>query len=104
MYVYFIAGHDEGGSESPRATMDRGKLPALIERCIEDMRNDWNLRQRSLGWDKPFPEAVAIECRQGLSKALKLSDEELSKRSTGEGLQYGWGGLHLYVVKIEENL
>lgn len=101
MYVYMLAGHDEYGSKSPRVTLDRSKVPALLMRILGEGLAAW---QRGDWLNRPFPEEIVAEYRDGLAKALVLSDEELASRETGEELADGWGGLHLYAIKIEEGL
>lgn len=104
MYVYFIAGHDEYGSEDPRATLDREKVPALLERCIDRLREKW-IKPRALGFRSlPFPEDFVRELRAALAEGLAQSDDELAKLSTGYSLEPAWGALHLYVVKLETDL
>lgn len=90
-YVYLLGDHDEGGTENALATLDREKLPALLDAWMD------GLKQK-----RPHDPQVAIY-RDNVSSVLgtlmKLTDEELCERSP-LSMTVGWGGVQLHVVKL----
>lgn len=103
MYVYMLASHDEDGSINPRVTLDRAKLPLLLNRILDEYRANWEKRRAD--WRGPYPEEFRTDYDARLSVAMTLSDDELASHATGVNLGGDdFDGLHLYAIKVEEGL
>lgn len=82
-YVYILATYDESGLEESVATVDRAAVTALLERFLGG----------------GFIEQDRIDATEALARLLCQSDEELSV--TSHGLMRGWGGVQLYVLRLQ---
>lgn len=78
MYVYILSDHRLTGAEHMAATLDRTRLPALIER--------------------KWPGEIAAY--SGLSDLLSKTDDALAANSFGWDCALGWGGVQLHVVQL----
>lgn len=80
-YVYLLATYEEHGSEEMVATLDRGRIPALLVQH----------------WPTAAEDA---EYQAALTLYLGKPDSELAARRSGWGLGSGWGGVQLFVVEL----
>lgn len=83
-YMYSLWWHEECGPINTKSTLDRTRLPVLIEEF------------RIIGWtDQQMVSAVVA-----MNDYLLRTDEELVKIDGGHSLMGGWGGLNLQVVEL----
>lgn len=80
-HVYVLADYDEYGLEESVATLDRTFLPALLKRFQDG-----------------YAESYKIEATKRLAVLCQPDGEILTGRYN---LMEGWGGVQLYVIKLE---
>lgn len=80
-YVYLLGDYDEYGGENMVATLDRMK--------IHDLLKTFDYVDKH-----PTVHDKLLEC-------LARSDEDLAKSQSGINLMDGWGGVQLYVVRLQ---
>lgn len=83
-YVYVLATYGEYGLEERVATVDRVSVPVLLERFLAG----------------GFMEKDRTNAMQGLADLLRQPDEGLSS-GKHDLMPGGWGGVQLYVIKLE---
>ena len=82
-HVYILSDYEEHGANNVTATLDRGKLPAMVDaNWPPGDTPDWNAKAKA-----------------GLAKLLERPDEELAGPN-GHNATDGWGGLMLHVVEL----
>jgi hypothetical protein len=80
--VYIISTYDEYGAENVVATLDKSRVPLMLEE----------------NWPSEGPQkSEDLAC---LVKILLKPDVELLARRDGYNLSKGWGGFQLHVVKL----
>jgi hypothetical protein len=84
-YVYLLSHYSEHGSENVKATLDRDKLPTLLDRLLAEM-----------GWGGAADEYLA-----GLRRLLTQTDVDLAADPLPNDLTDGWGGIQLHVVEVD---
>jgi hypothetical protein len=84
MYAYMLSDYEEHGSTNVTATLDRSLLLSML---------DTNWANRS--------EAYRLQAREGLTKLLARSDEDLCG-ADGNACEHGWGGIQLHVIRLVE--
>ena len=111
LYAYLLYDYGEYGPENLVATVERHKLPGLLESNwpYQDWRNEPTFKK----YPPPDPEALDAKTRRehrewidgekdGLAALLdQKTDEELATSDSGWGLGHGWGGIKLHVVKLD---
>lgn len=85
-YVFILSDHDEHGAENVCATLDRGRLCAMVDE----------------NWPLEGHRPSRVEAKTRLIELLRETDRELAARCSDGGviLQYGWGGIQLHVVAL----
>lgn len=90
MFIYLLWYHGEDGPEELKATVDRERLVTIAETYNED------------GWFNSLDKSIGSDDLLNKLRTLLLkSDEDLSSEVKDgiHSLMFGWGGLHLQVVK-----
>lgn len=86
--VYILSDYEEQGANRVVATLDRDKLPALIDSNWPDVpHKKWDYA----GWRE--------EAKATLAEYLQLSEADLISPN-GLNLHKGWGGAQLHVVNL----
>jgi hypothetical protein len=90
MFIYLLWYHGEDGPEGLKATLDREHLLTIAETYNED------------GWFDSLDKSSRGSDPLNTLKTLLLKSDEVLSSEVKDGihyLMYGWGGLHLQVVK-----
>jgi hypothetical protein len=88
-YVYVLATYDDDGLVKCCATLDRSRLKSLL---IEHFTLDPEDEYTNI---PPIAKEIT-----NLEELLRESDEYLSS-ANGWDLGTGWGGVQLYVIKLD---
>ena len=91
-YVYLLSFYGEHGAECVRATLDRGKLHAIID--AYELKGPVKRDE--------YHKALDYALSDG-DEALAALDEALYEGSGANptNLSDGWGGMQLHVVRLE---
>ena len=97
-FVYIIYDYEEQGAENVHATLDRAKLPELLEAAMRAEYEYANPAFRNDAWRTQ----ILSESRNELNKLLGRTDEELLADDDGRhNLNLDWGGWVLQIVRLD---
>lgn len=91
VYVYILGDHGESGTTNAIATLDRSRLPAMLE--------DWYVELLREGNYVDLTDERAKDVA-GLQRVLAQSDADLAASSHPHPLSHGWGGIILTVARL----
>lgn len=90
-YVYILGDHGESGTTNAVATLDRSRLPAMLENWYAELLQEGHYIDLTEERVKDFA---------GLERVLSQSDAALAASSYPHPLSHGWGGITLIVTRL----
>ena len=96
VYVYLLSFYGEHGSEEVKATLDRGRLHAMID--------SYDLSKSPIDSDayhKALDEML-LDGDDVLSASRTYCDDSKTQGPMPHNLSDGWGGMQLHVVRLDE--